>query len=304
MPYREKRIVSGRYLEAEIYPVSLHETQKSRKQKSKQSRPKQQNLNDKNAKKHLTRLINSNFDNRDLAVHLTYKPGCIPADLDQARRDIANYIRRIRGYRKRHGLPELRYIAVIECRDASSARKSIRIHHHMIMSGDMDRDEVERIWSMGRSNADRLQPDETGYTALAKYITKDPQGSKRWSQSRNLKQPEIHVNDHKYSRRKVEQLANIPEDRATYERLYPGYTFTRCEVNHNEYAGGIYISIKMRKETIPRNGTNRKRGTALQPGGVPEDAGGVGKTIKRLDGATGRESRAGPAKAGPGKTCQ
>lgn len=306
MPYREKRVVSGRYLEAELYPVSLQETQKSRKQKTKQTRPKQKNLNDKNAKKHFERKINTNFTEKDIAAHLTYKPGCVPADVDQARRDFANFIRRIRGYRKRHGLPELKYIAVIECRDPSSARKSIRIHHHVIMSGDVDRDVVEKIWTMGRCNTDRLQPEETGFTGLAKYLTKDPQGSKRWTESRNLKEPEIHVNDHKYSRRKVEQLASSPEERETFERLYPGYTFTRCEVNHNEYAGGIYISIKMRKETVPKHGTNGKRSTALQPGGVPQDGGRSRKTVRRLDGtaATGRKSRAGPKGRACDKTGQ
>ena len=56
MPYREKRILSGRYLEIEIYPVTLQDTKMNRKEKRKETKPKQQNLNDKNAKKHLTRL--------------------------------------------------------------------------------------------------------------------------------------------------------------------------------------------------------------------------------------------------------
>lgn len=30
----------------------------------------------------------------------------------------------------------------------------------------------------GRANADRLQADEFGYEALARYISKDPQGKK------------------------------------------------------------------------------------------------------------------------------
>jgi len=87
---------------------------------------------------------------------------------------------------------------------------------------------------------------------LAKYIAKDPKGSKRWCQSKNLKQPEISVNDYKWTRRKVEQLAQIPEDRDRFQSLYPGYTFTRCQVSDNTVAGGTYISIKMRKEQIPK----------------------------------------------------
>jgi len=251
VPYREKRILSGRYLEIKIYPVTLMEANKSRKQKCKLSKPKQQNLNDRNAKEHLIRLINTNFDHRDLAVHLTYSPDHLPDNAEQARTDIANFIRRVKGYRKKNSLPELRYIAVIECRDLSEARTSIRIHHHIIMSGDMDRDAVEQIWSKGRCNVDRLKPDESGFEALAHYITKDPQGSKRWCQSKNIKQPEVSVNDHKWSKRKVELLSQIPEDREHFQKLYPGFVFTQCKVSDNAVAGGTYITIKMRKE-IPK----------------------------------------------------
>lgn len=251
MPYREKRILSGRYLEVDLYPVTLIDIKKSRKEKCKLSKPKQQNLNEKNAKKHLIRLMNANFTEKDLAVHPTYDPEHVPKDEAQARKDIANYIRRLKAYRTRKGLPELKYIAVIECRDPAEGRPSIRIHHHIIMSGDMDRDDIEQIWGRGRCNADRLQPDEQGFAALAYYITKDPKGSKRWCQSKGLKQPEVAVNDHKWSRRKIEQLSQIPEDREHFERLYPGYTFTRCQVSANGITGGLYVRIQMRKE-VPR----------------------------------------------------
>lgn len=253
MPYREKRIFSGRYLEIEIYPISLQEKKKTRKEKLKATKPKQRNLNDKNAKKHLIRLINTNFDNRDLAVHLTYDDEHLPRDEDQARRDIANYIRRVKGHRKRSGLPALKYIAVIECKTPTPGHDGIRIHHHIIMSGGIDRDAAEQLWGKGRANADRLKADESGYEGLARYITKDPRGSKRWSQSKNLAQPRVQITDSKWSKRRVERISH-ERDEEHFKSEHPGYALTEWTQELNDICGGIYMCIKMRR----LEGVNRK----------------------------------------------
>ena len=245
MPYREKRIYSGKYLEVEIYSISKKERNKKRKRKQKESLTKQKNLNDKNAKKHLIRLVNANFTDNDLAVHLTYDNKNLPSSEDEARKDVANYLRRIKGYRKRKGYPELKYIAVVEYKD-QEVGKSIRLHHHIIMNGEVDRDTVEGMWKKGRANADRLKADEFGYEALARYITKDPKGKKRWSQSKNLKQPVIKINDYKYSRRKVYELFKEKGNAREFENLYPGYIYTNSETPINDITGTA-VYIKMRK---------------------------------------------------------
>lgn len=246
MPYREKRIYSGDFFESEIYPISEKENRKSRKQKLKESRREQKNLNDKNAKKKLIRLINANFSNLDIVVHLTYQIKYLPRNSEEARRDVTNYLRRINHYRKKEDLPPLKYIAVIEYREPEEGKRGIRIHHHIVMSG-MDRDIAEKLWGKGRANADRLQADEFGYEGLARYITKDPQGNKRWTQSKNLQQPVIKINDSKFTKRKVMELSRCPEDKNQFERLYPGYIFNECQVQVNEINSGTYIYIKMRK---------------------------------------------------------
>ncbi|MDP4144137.1 MAG: hypothetical protein Q8936_06575 [Bacillota bacterium] len=245
MPYREKKIYSGKILEVEIYPITIQERKQPRKKKEKESLPKQKNLNDKNAKKHLIRLINTNFNDKDLAVHLTYKDGELPEDEKAARRDIANYIRRVKHYRKKNNLPALKYIAVIE-----HGQEKKRLHHHIIMSGDIDRDIAEELWTKGRANADRLKEDENGYEALGRYIAKDPKRCKRWVQSKNLKQPVIKVNDFKFSRRKAEHIAKAPEDKDIFNKLYPEYVLNECKVETNEIYGGTYLYIKMRKLKI------------------------------------------------------
>lgn len=249
MPYREKRFYTGeggKYLEVDYYPISLQERNKKRKQKIKESLPKQKNLNDKNARRNLTRLLNNNFTDRDLVLHLTYKDGYLPKSEKEARRDVTNFLRRVKHYRKKQDLPELKYIAVVEYRDQEEGKKPVRLHHHIVLS-DMDRDVIENLWGKGRANADRLKADEFGYEALGKYITKDPKGSKRWTQSKNLKTPTVKVNDFRFSKRKIEEMSKYPDDKFLFEKLYPGYIFTKCDVQVNDIVGGTYMYLKMRK---------------------------------------------------------
>lgn len=249
MAYREKRIYSGKVLEVEIYYVSEKERKRHRREKTKESTPKQKNLNDKNAKKHLIRLINTNFTNKDLSVTLTYDDENYPASEEDAKKDVVNFLRRVKRHCKKNNIPDLKYIAVIEYKDPSEHQKKVRIHHHLIISGDIDRDDVEKLWKKGRANADRLKADENGYEALARYISKDPRGNKRWTQSRNLKQPIVKVNDYKYSKKRVETLAKAPDDRQTFESLYKGYIFTECKAKYNDLTGtSLYIKMRTYKK--------------------------------------------------------
>lgn len=244
MPYREKRIYSGNILEIEIYPISKIERKQKRKKKEKESQGKQKNLNDKNAKKHLIRLLNTNFTDKDLSVTLTYDKENLPDSEEEARKDVTNYLRRIKTYRKKQGLEELKYIAVVEYKELGESKKAIRLHHHIVISG-MDRDIAEQIWKKGRANADRLKADEFGYEGLARYISKDPKGNKRWTQSRNLKQPIIKVNDYKYSGRKVYEIARGDKD--ILINNYTDYLLNEYKQEVNDITAGIHINIKMRK---------------------------------------------------------
>ncbi len=253
MPYREKRIYSGNMLEVEIYPISHKERNLPRKKKEKESSYKQKNLNDKNAKKKLIRLINTNFTDNDLIGHLTYDKVHLPKTPDEAYKNLVNYMKRIKRYRKKHGLSDLKYIAVTEYHEANpkDKRTRVRIHHHIAMSG-MNREMAEQIWGKGaRTNCRKLSADEFGYEGFARYITKDPQGAKRWTQSKNLKKPLVKINDYKFSKKKTQQLAMYLEDRELFEKLYPGYTYTECKSYINDVTAGTQIYIKMRKKAEP-----------------------------------------------------
>lgn len=245
--YRTKTIRSGPMLEVEIYPFSGAPPGK-RAKKKKEIRQAQSNLNDKNSKKHLIRLINTNFTKQDIWMTLTYKDGKLPADLDQAKKDMTNYIRRLKRYAKKHDLPELKYVYVTEYRDADSKKKK-RVHHHMIINFS-DRDIAEELWNGGgRTQTRRLQPDDFGFEGLARYISKDKGEAtiKRYTPSRNLQQPKITVADKKITRRRAEKIAkeeNMAQE--IFEKLYAGYQFKDMEVKYSPYVAGAYIYVRMK----------------------------------------------------------
>lgn len=248
--YREKKIYSGKILEVELYPVYKSGREIPRRaKKEKLSTKEQKNLNDKNARKKLTRLINTNFGEGDIVIHPTYRDSEMPSTEQEARKDIVNYIRRIKTYRKRNDLPELKYIYVIECK-VSKKTGVMRWHFHMIMS-KMDRDTAEKMWKYGDfTNADRLQTNEYGCEAIARYMTKEPQGKKRWAQSKNLKEPYIPApKDGRIGKRGVRKIATqYVEDKEYFEKRYKGYRFLKCVPTFNDFNGYWYIEIVMRRK--------------------------------------------------------
>lgn len=247
MAIREKIFLCGKYLEVEIYPISKYEQKKSRSKKKNESRKEQKSLNDKNAKKNLRRRIHANFDNKDLIVSLSYDADNLPNSEEDAIRDRNNYIRRIKNFRKRNGLGELKYIAVLEYREATDDKRTkTRIHHHIIISG-MDRDKVEELWGKGIANTSRMQANELGFEELANYLLKDPRGKKRWSQSKNIVIPVPVINDYKYSNKKLYELSQNQGEREVFEKLYPGFVYSGHEVVLNDIDGGTYVYIKMRR---------------------------------------------------------
>jgi hypothetical protein len=134
---------------------------------------------------------------------------------------------------------------VIEGSDDAEGK---RVHHHLIMS-EMDRDVAERLWGKGRANALKLQPDEYGLEGLARYIVKDPRGSKRWCSSKNLQEPVISVSDKKISKRRVELIAFDMERDAKriFESVYKNFDFNDCFIKRSEFVSGAYIYTRMRK---------------------------------------------------------
>ena len=245
--YRCKTIKHGDQLDVEIFPI-WNTRAEERKARAAVTREAQAALNEKNARKRLIRKINANFTAADIELTLTYAGDFVP-DLEGASRDMQNYMRRVKRWRRKNGMDEPKYVYVIEYAGEEGAPK--RVHHHIIMSG-MDRDEAERLWRKGRANSARLQPDENGLEGLARYITKSLprfKSEKRWVSSKNLKEPTVTVADTKITRRKAARLAHDAEafGKDLFEHLYKEYLFNDIEVKTSAYVAGCYIYARMRR---------------------------------------------------------
>ena len=243
--YRTRTVKSGEYLESVIYPIYRKRTAKQAK--GEVTRESQRNLNARNSSLRFMRLSHCNFGPRDLYITLTYE---IAPTLQQARRDIENYLRRIDRWRKKHGMPRMKYLYVIE---HENEERQVRVHQHIILS-DMDRDVAESLWGKGRTQSSRLQPDNKGLEGIAKYLTKSSRRGKRWSGSRNLTQPTDTWADHKFSHRQAERMVADCRIAAKeiFERAYPGYEYTECTARANSIFPGAHIYAQMRRKPGPK----------------------------------------------------
>lgn len=246
--FRIKTIQSGEMLESEIYPIFKTKPQ-CRAKKTKSSRKSQKNLNDKNTKKRVIRLINANFTDDHTWATFTYDDDHLPADIDRAKRDMTNYLNRLKRQCKRRGLPELKYIYVTEYREGEDFK---RVHHHIVLNVS-DRDLIESTWNgCGRTQARRLQSDDFGYEGLARYITKDVHETKRYSVSRNLKKPIVRTSDSKMTKRRAEKIARNKIDAPElFERIYPRHQFKDITVKHSDIISGAFIYVRMKRKDKP-----------------------------------------------------
>lgn len=262
---REKKVYCGsEYLFPEIYQrtEAQDQTVKGRRgRKQRESSPKQKNLNDKRAKRYFLKVAQGNFGKGDMVVHATYAPENLPETVEEANHIAGNFLRRVAYEMKKRNLPALKYMLVTQY--GRNKDGTHRIHHHILISGGLDRDVVESLWwkekgskkrktesvMYGWINADRLKPNQKGIVQMAGYMIKDSAGKKHWTQSQNLDLPWFRKNDNRFSRREIQRVCSIPEDADAYreywEKRYPGYECIGSEREYNENTGwAVYLTMR------------------------------------------------------------
>ena len=266
---REKAIYCGKdFLTPEIFPYTGRQQQAVKGRRGKKTRvsePKQKNLNDRRAKRYFVQLALANFGTpgaRDIVIHLTYAPENLPETEEGAHKIVITYLRRVAYLRKKRGLPPLKYLLVTQI--GRKRNGTHRIHHHILMNGGLDRDELESLWwkkkatkdkeavMYGWANADRVRPSKKGITNLAGYMAQDSAGKKHWTQSQHLEKPYHYgPNDQKYTRRQIEKVAKLPEDceeyRRFWERQYRGWELVDSERQYAEQSGWHFYLTMRRK---------------------------------------------------------
>lgn len=260
---REQRHVCGdNYMEIDLYPISEREKGASLSAKRRQASSRiQQNLNARNARRYFIQLLNANFTERDIHWTGTYDDAHLPDSIEQADHDLELFLRRVRSQSRKRGLPAPRFIAVTEWREEGDGLPAVRVHHHVVLSCGLSRDELERLWYRGKdkerlgiTNADRLQFDRESLERLANYLTKYTNRKRRWRQSRGLEKPQRpRPNDGKYTRRQLERLVTSGAvfDSEFWRRKYQGWEINDITPIQNDVTKEWSIYLKLRR-TVPR----------------------------------------------------
>lgn len=280
----EKRTVSGKLLEIDIYPVWKNGHRVPEKMPAR-SLPEQIKYNHRQCEKKLIRLVNVNFDSEDIIMHPTYSPKNAPLDEEKARRDLKNYLSRI----KRKRISELKkviklldelpntqtfetlrqkltaqkkkleapfkYIYVIETviYQRGPYKGLENFHFHLFVTGGLDRTVYEDMWEGGiRTNADRFQPKKYGPEAIAKYMAKSHRaGSKAYVCSRNIEDPDKEIKKTRLKPGGLERLAKQrADDKEYWEKRYKGYKnqeyrLLKTYPRYNKYNGHWYLTVIM-----------------------------------------------------------
>lgn len=251
MGYTEQKIYIGDILEVKRY----HRTEggsAERGEKEKESTPAQKKANEIRTGNELWRVIYINFDGQQGDQFNTFT---FAEDIGEeaARKEWRNFIKRVRRYLKKNGMPELKYVYTLE--------KQGRWHIHAVMNG-IPIEDLTRLWGRGRVTSSIL--DKTNdYRDLAAYITKHVEAGgeekeekrkhkRRWSGSLNLKRPVIITRDIK----RESIMRKLPTAPKGYI-LLPDW-----EIGCDSW-GYLYQRYKCRKIEKPRKAkktkTNKRR---------------------------------------------
>ena len=248
---RERVYVTGPRMEVQVYPV--FQPPGVRRRRARESSELQKRINERNSISMLTRIAYLNFTEKDLALHLTYREN--PGSIEEAERLLNNFIKKVRRRYRKLGV-EMKFIKRTE-----RGKTGGHIHHHLFITGGMDRDELEDLWPHGRCNSRRLQFEGDGIDGLAAYIAGSGKNGKngkplrdtyrRWSCSRNCLRPEPEITDGRLDLDSAEELGEAAAQGLGYnifEQLYPGWECVSCEGIRNETNRGWYTYAVLRRK--------------------------------------------------------
>ena len=187
---RRKTIRAGRLVWDITYTVPRPNANTAQRKRIREVTEEQiQRTNANTAQRKLEMLMATNFDDTDLVLTVTYRDADLPDSADVTRKHLGKVFSQMRAYRKARGLPDLKYIYVLEGRHGDH-----RPHAHIIINatgGDLEL--MRSLWIWG----DDIQLNyirERGYDGWAGYLTKERReaslnGKKQFVGSRNLDRP-------------------------------------------------------------------------------------------------------------------
>lgn len=221
MYYYRREIKSGDMVEVEIYKSIRKRDLKGIGRSCRRflTLEKQKKANVIRAEKRARRLIANNFTQGDMWITLKYRNNNTE---EECLRDARNYLRRLKYFRKKHGLSELKYFGRIERGEKG------KWHVHICIS-KTDYDFVTSTWKKGSVFVEPMYL-EGRFENLAKYIYKETKGKSHQIQSRNLTEPKERVTE--LGKRKVKEFESGAVPKAP-----KGYYLYTADYVVNDYTG-------------------------------------------------------------------
>lgn len=267
---------AGSSLEIACFPIAKLSREARREAKRRRTSPAMARINARNTERHIIRLIEANFREREAAVvtgtyayptadygmcdleELTgiYRERRLPWEMERVRMDVRNWLAKLRRRVVKVGGDPRAFkwlVRIEEGKDPPGVALPPRFHFHAVVEGPgLDGETVKALWEEkhGRAHVDPLRLKDDGAGQLARYFCKQKSGGRWWSHSRNLKIVQPTVSDRKVSRRRLARVAaDIMRDgRDILENLYPGYRLVeKPVVRYSDFVPGAYLYARMRR---------------------------------------------------------
>lgn len=196
-----KVLISGNILEFTHIDIPLRISEKQTKNKHKNLK-KNQDRNYNLCKQNLLRLIRCNTDLTKF-VTLTYKNNI--KNRKKAYNDLKQFTTKLK-----LNYPNLKYISIIEY------QKRGAIHFHLLMNIPyIKHNFIEKLWNKGFIKINYIKNIANTSLYLTKYFTKDTFNrlykEKKYTSSRNLKKPNVYINQKAidiFSNLKLKNISN------------------------------------------------------------------------------------------------
>ena len=257
--YQTKVIQSGSQIEVQLYEV-WNTKSSDKRQAEKASRPRQQKLNEKYRQQRCVRQINANFTEEGTWLTLTYSQANLPADEQEARRTVYNYLRSVQ---RKYKDTDVKAVY-------TTSHSGKHCHHHICIN-ITDRDGLEELWCSaserarkrknpgyivkryGRTQARRLQADDYGFTGMALYICRHGKYYTFGKLKEPVEKKTKTLKGRRLTRAFVKKLA---EDKGAAKlellKLFPDCQFNDIDIRQTPYTQGYYLYRRLK--VIDRGG--------------------------------------------------
>ena len=238
----------GQLVEIDAYPMK--KVGRGRRSAWRPTTQAQERVNQRRKMREVSRMVNLNFDRSSYMISLDYDDGMYPDSMEEAVRNMQNFIRRLRSIFKKAGAV-LKYVYSTE-----RGSETGRTHHHMIVSGGVPKEVLLVAWKKSkRCFAEHLEFTENGYSDLAVYTAKKQERWERsYTTSKNLIRPEPLPDEdaeakrinRAFTRSVCEDLYAHNLTREQLLDLFPGFKVVDgWTCTYNPYDKGYYIHMRL-----------------------------------------------------------